>query len=54
MLNLNLILFQAVDGVFKIQGEPWMVPWTAETVLQVRFCHAIFFMVCDIGIDRID
>ncbi|XXG85271.1 hypothetical protein AAC387_Pa11g0379 [Persea americana] len=26
---------KAVDGVSKIQGESWMVPWTAETVLQV-------------------
>ncbi|XP_077252176.1 CAAX amino terminal protease family protein [Tasmannia lanceolata] len=28
-------LRKGVDAIFKVPREPWMVPWTAETILQV-------------------
>jgi len=31
-----LCYFQAANEVFKVIGYPWVVPWTAMTILQVR------------------
>lgn len=36
MIGLLVFLFQVVDVQFRGIGKPWAVPWTAETILQVR------------------
>lgn len=37
---------KAIDSVFKTQREPWMVPWTAETIFQVMLLWiASFWLV---------
>ena len=33
---MNSLLFQWVDAVLRVIGKPWTVPWTAETIRQVR------------------
>lgn len=30
---------QVVDAQFRGIGKPWTVPWTAETILQVKVLH---------------
>lgn len=38
-----MLLFQVVDRNFVLDGEPWAVPWTGETIVQVFSFFLSFF-----------